>query len=135
MDSTTPRPSHPLLLDDYHETNRRYMEMTQEEYDAWWAALPPERRPAFLRDDQPVMAPQSRPAQMTKPRSRYRKGVIPVELRWTVWERDNFTCRRCGARRFLATDHIIPESKGGPTTLDNLQTLCKDCNTRKGNRA
>jgi 5-methylcytosine-specific restriction endonuclease McrA len=28
----------------------------------------------------------------------------------------------------------VPESKGGPTHIDNLQTLCKDCNLGKGNR-
>lgn len=65
---------------------------------------------------------------------RYRKQPIPKALRWAVWERDNFTCRHCGARRDLAADHIVPESKGGQTTLDNLQTLCVPCNSRKGAR-
>lgn len=32
----------------------------------------------------------------------------------------------------LQADHIYPESKGGPTTLENLQTLCKPCSIRKG---
>ena len=60
-----------------------------------------------------------------------RKIDIPNELRWTVWERDNFTCK-CGARKFLSVDHITPESEGGSTELDNLQTLCKSCNSTKG---
>ena len=62
------------------------------------------------------------------------KELIPAPIRWAVWQRDNFTCRHCGARSHLAVDHIIPESKGGPTEEDNLQTLCKRCNSRKGNR-
>lgn len=64
----------------------------------------------------------------------YQKASVPVLLRWSVWERDDFRCQRCGSRQFLAADHIIPESKGGATTLDNLQTLCRSCNSRKGAR-
>jgi hypothetical protein len=64
----------------------------------------------------------------------YTKQVISKELRWQVWERDNFTCRRCGTRQNLEVDHIHPERKGGKATLDNLQTLCKSCNTSKKDR-
>ena len=60
------------------------------------------------------------------------KASIPTDLRWEVWERDNFTCQHCGTRRHLSIDHIIPESKGGTTVLENLQTLCKKCNSIKG---
>lgn len=64
----------------------------------------------------------------------YRKTPIPAGLRWEVWQRDDFTCRQCGSRADLAVDHIIPESKGGPLELENLQTLCRSCNSRKGAR-
>jgi len=60
------------------------------------------------------------------------KRPIPPEIRWAVWERDNFICQHCGTRRHLSVDHVIPESKGGTLALDNLQTLCKSCNSRKG---
>lgn len=33
----------------------------------------------------------------------------------------------------MSVDHIIPRSKGGPNTLDNLQPMCSVCNTKKGN--
>lgn len=65
-------------------------------------------------------------------RDERKKEPIPAELRWRVWERDEFTCRNCGARQHLSVDHVIPESAGGPMTLDNLQTLCKRCNSSKG---
>jgi hypothetical protein len=65
---------------------------------------------------------------------RYRKQPIPSDLRWAVWERDDFTCRECGTRRDLSVDHIVPESKGGAMTPENLQTLCRPCNSRKGAR-
>lgn len=63
-----------------------------------------------------------------------KKTPVPFNLRWAVWERDDFTCRQCGARHDLAADHIIPESAGGATTLENLQTLCRSCNSIKGRR-
>ena len=62
------------------------------------------------------------------------KERIPSDLRWNVWERDNFTCQKCGSRQYLSIDHIIPEIKGGELTMDNCQTLCKSCNSRKGAR-
>lgn len=62
------------------------------------------------------------------------KAPIPPDIRWAVWERDNYTCKWCGTRKHLAVDHIIPESKGGTLDLDNLQTLCRSCNSSKGAR-
>lgn len=64
----------------------------------------------------------------------YGKKDIPEGLRWQVFERDDFRCKRCGSRRHLRADHIHPESAGGEATLDNLQTLCRSCNSKKGKR-
>lgn len=64
----------------------------------------------------------------------YHKGNIPQSLRLAVFRRDDFQCVRCGAETNLCADHIIPESKGGKTILENLQTLCRTCNAKKGNR-
>jgi hypothetical protein len=63
-----------------------------------------------------------------------RKTAIPSSLRLQVFERDNFACRGCGSRRELCADHIVPSSKGGPTEVSNLQTLCRRCNSAKGAR-
>ena len=57
------------------------------------------------------------------------------DIRWNVMKRDNFRCCVCGATAKdgvkLEVDHIIPVSKGGKTTMDNLQTLCERCNRGK----
>jgi len=62
------------------------------------------------------------------------RPYIPEAVRWEVWERDNFTCKKCGSRRFLTIDHILALANGGNTDIDNLQTLCGTCNSRKGKR-
>ncbi len=64
----------------------------------------------------------------------YKKDMISSEVRWLIWERDNFTCQKCGSRKNLTIDHIIPESKGGKTEIKNLQTLCRPCNSKKGSK-
>lgn len=55
-----------------------------------------------------------------------------AKLRKAVFARDRHTCTYCGriATR-LQCDHIIPLSRGGPSTLDNLTTACKPCNNAK----
>ncbi len=68
-----------------------------------------------------------------KPQSR---KEISVRKRFLVFRRDQFTCIYCGRSGVgikLEVDHKIPVSKGGNNILDNLQTLCYDCN--RGKRA
>ena len=63
-----------------------------------------------------------------------RKKAIPETLTTACKTKDNNRCRICGIPDFnLQCDHIVPESLGGETTLDNLQTLCSTCNNSKGN--
>lgn len=62
------------------------------------------------------------------------KKKIPTTLRKAVFERDAYRCQHCGSHLDLCVDHIHPESKGGKATLENLQTLCRPCNTKKGAR-
>ncbi len=62
-----------------------------------------------------------------------------LRIRFLVMHRDNFKCRCCGRSPttnpsiVLHIDHITSWSKGGETTIDNLQTLCQDCNLGKSN--
>jgi len=68
------------------------------------------------------------------------RALMTSKLRQHIKERDHFTCRYCGAsiakepNLLLEIDHIVPVSKGGLTTEENLQTLCWRCNRKKGNK-
>lgn len=57
--------------------------------------------------------------------------------RKNVYERDNYTCQYCGnkyGRHALTFDHVIPRSKGGGTSWENIVTSCAPCNTYKGDK-
>lgn len=54
------------------------------------------------------------------------------ELRKAVLERDGYICLMCGSTENLRLDHIKPVIDGGDTTIENLQTLCRSCNSQKG---
>ena len=61
----------------------------------------------------------------------------PAFTRFNVFLRDTFTCQYCGDgfdTRDLTFDHMVPRSRGGITTWENVVTACATCNLRKGNR-
>ena len=51
--------------------------------------------------------------------------------------RDDYTCQYCNVRgeRMMTVDHVVPRSKGGPSTWENLVCACMRCNNRKNNRS
>ena len=52
-----------------------------------------------------------------------------------MFQRDHHTCQYCGYRGDkLSLDHVIPRSRGGQDTWENVTTACIRCNVRKGNR-
>jgi hypothetical protein len=68
---------------------------------------------------------------------RVERGKVSNKMRFSIYDRDGYRCRYCGrSGKFwdLEIDHIKPISKGGKSTYDNLQTLCKRCNKEKGNK-
>ena len=68
------------------------------------------------------------------------RALMTTKLREEIKQRDNYTCQNCGLSIYdeknllLEIDHIIPLSKGGITSHDNLQTLCWKCNRKKGTK-
>ena len=66
-------------------------------------------------------------------------GQIKKEVKFSrsnVFSRDNYVCQYC-EKKFpkndLTLDHVIPISKGGDTSWENVTTSCKGCNNKKGN--
>ena len=65
------------------------------------------------------------------PRDAHRRKIT----RRAVFARDRWTCQYCGRERGnLTVDHVIPRSKGGSSTWENIVTCCAPCNRRKGDR-
>lgn len=63
-----------------------------------------------------------------------KKERIPLNLRRSVIDRDGYHCVYCDedlSNAEIHLDHVIPESKGGPTTYSNLQVTCRKCNLQK----
>jgi len=58
----------------------------------------------------------------------------PAFTRFNLFLRDSFTCQYCHDGEDLTFDHMIPRSKGGFTTWDNVTTACMPCNLKKGGR-
>ena len=57
--------------------------------------------------------------------------------RFNIFARDNNTCQYCGkrfSRTDLNLDHVMPRSRGGVSTWENIVCSCHACNRRKGGR-
>ena len=65
---------------------------------------------------------------------RPKRAHIPAAVRRAVYERDGSRCLGCGTTDDLTLDHIVPWSHGGSDAEDNLRTLCRSCNSSRGNR-
>ena len=58
----------------------------------------------------------------------------PAFTRFNVFLRDRFECQYCGSREDLTFDHLIPRSKGGQTTWENVVAACSACNLKKADK-
>ncbi|MFM1813111.1 MAG: hypothetical protein RLZZ336_2049 [Cyanobacteriota bacterium] len=89
------------------------------EHDASRPLRPDQLLPTVIRLRQFVRVPY-RPMPLT---------------RRNVFQRDGHRCQYCGsAHEALSIDHVMPRSRGGSDSWDNVTTACLPCNVRKGNR-
>lgn len=68
---------------------------------------------------------------------RVERGRVSNKMRFSIYKRDRYRCCICGRSKysdFLEIDNINPIAKGGKSTYDNLQTLCRRCNKNKGDK-
>lgn len=66
--------------------------------------------------------------------SNERMWKVPPVNRREVLRRDHHSCQYCGSGKHLTLDHVMPRSKGGSHTWDNVVAACERCNSRKGDR-
>ena len=68
----------------------------------------------------------------------FRRDRMRVKFsRINVYTRDGFVCQYCGLRKMtedLTFDHVLPRSRGGVTSWENVVTCCIECNRQKANR-
>lgn len=114
-------------LSDDHFVSPEGKVLTPKEHEAEAraAAFPPSRTLKELVFEAPT-APL--PFEQTS------RTPIPEAIRSEVWRRDGGQCVQCGSRQKLQFDHIIPVTRGGATTVVNLQLLCQPCNGSKSNK-
>jgi len=114
-------------------------------FGSWRKAL--EAFVAYINsDDDNDKDSQTGPAETIEPMTTNAEGItirhktnrnINLRLRFRVMARDHFKCCKCGKSPatdptvILHIDHIYPWAKGGETVMENLQTLCSECNLGK----
>jgi 5-methylcytosine-specific restriction endonuclease McrA len=57
---------------------------------------------------------------------------LSASKRKRILLRDKGRCVKCGSKKNLEIDHVVPLARGGSNRLENLQLLCQECNRSKG---
>ena len=69
--------------------------------------------------------------KFNKPRRIAQAFIQKKEVREEVFEIHGKICLCCGSEKDITIDHIVPVFKDGENSIDNLQPLCRSCNSRK----
>jgi 5-methylcytosine-specific restriction endonuclease McrA len=64
-----------------------------------------------------------------------KNGKIDIVDWQALLERFNYSCAYCGSQEDITQDHIMPLSKGGANIIENIQPLCRTCNSSKGGKS
>lgn len=75
--------------------------------------------------------------KILKLNNRHQVDPIVRFTRLNVFLRDDYRCQYCRTEmqaKELTFDHVMPQSRGGKTTWENIVTACQPCNTKKANR-
>jgi 5-methylcytosine-specific restriction endonuclease McrA len=126
---TTARHAFTLLyLGRARALDARYEPM---DFEAWASLIPGPQEDAIGTPRGPIRVPR-----VLVLVGYNRVPSAPLRLsRRNVFLRDAFTCQYCGGRppvRDLNLDHVLPRSRGGKSSWDNLVTSCRTCNVKKG---
>ena len=118
----------------YLEENKDWLKINKKEYDRIYRIINRERIYAKIAEYR-----KNHPDIIDAARDRYRLrkfGTSKADLTKEQWEfiKEIFRnrCAYCGKRqKRLTKDHIIPVSKGGAHTIENIVPACKSCNSKK----
>ena len=69
-----------------------------------------------------------------KPRIEAQKYISKKSVREKVFKLHGYNCLKCGDDKNISLDHIIPVFHNGENSIDNLQPLCRSCNSKKGTK-
>lgn len=110
----------------------------KKHFGTWMKGL--EKFVANINNEEDVSSESSIKGLQVEPATKHRtKREINWRLRFIVMRRDNFKCKNCGrspatdSTIILHVDHKTAWANGGETVLENLETLCSQCNIGKSN--
>lgn len=110
----------------YDNRHRTFFEQHDQ---VWWGDRSSFQRWQARHPYKPRRFPSPRHTRMK------RNGGSHTEAEWhALCARYRWRCLCCQQKKPLTKDHIIPIVVGGRDSIDNLQPLCKSCNSRKGTR-
>ncbi len=111
-------------------------DITGENSSQWKGGRKSERYKSLARERSrlwKVNNPKRVAAQVYLRRAKKRQTEVPMlESEWqNILLKYNGECLDCGSKEKITCDHIIPISKGGQHTINNVQPLCLKCNMKK----